>query len=96
MTDIEELLQQKAKLDTELEQAFLEEQAVVIDEIKRKMIEYKISLEEVLGRNELKQIQAKYRDPETGAVWTGRGRAPHWIKDKNREDFLIVSNRKLQ
>nr|WP_321968421.1 H-NS histone family protein [Burkholderia cepacia] len=33
---------------------------------------------------------AKYRDPKTGATWSGRGRAPAWIKDaKNRDRFLI-------
>ncbi|WP_322005172.1 H-NS family nucleoid-associated regulatory protein [Paraburkholderia tropica] len=33
---------------------------------------------------------AKYRDPETGATWSGKGRAPAWIADaKSREKFLI-------
>jgi DNA-binding protein H-NS len=33
---------------------------------------------------------AKYRDPETGATWTGHGRAPGWIAGaKNREKFLV-------
>ncbi|MGX6999407.1 H-NS histone family protein [Caballeronia sp. KNU42] len=31
----------------------------------------------------------KYRDAVSGATWSGRGRAPHWIVDKNREDFLV-------
>lgn len=34
--------------------------------------------------------QPKYRDPRTGATWTGHGRPPAWIaKAKNRERFLI-------
>ena len=33
---------------------------------------------------------AKYRDPKTGATWSGRGRAPGWIaKAKSRDKFLI-------
>lgn len=33
---------------------------------------------------------AKYRDPKTGATWTGHGRAPAWIANaKNRDRFLI-------
>jgi DNA-binding protein H-NS len=33
---------------------------------------------------------ARYRDPKTGATWTGRGRAPAWIASvKNRADYLI-------
>lgn len=31
----------------------------------------------------------KFRDPATGETWTGRGRAPGWIKGKNRDDFRI-------
>ncbi|OXI29586.1 H-NS histone family protein [Burkholderia aenigmatica] len=34
----------------------------------------------------------KYRDPATGATWTGRGKPPAWIKDAaNRDGFLIQS-----
>lgn len=36
-----------------------------------------------------KPVSPKYRDPNTGATWTGRGKAPLWIADKNREEFLI-------
>lgn len=32
----------------------------------------------------------KYRDPKTGATWSGRGRAPAWLADgKDRTVFLI-------
>lgn len=35
----------------------------------------------------------KYRDPETGATWSGRGRAPAWLADaKDRTAFLISGN----
>jgi DNA-binding protein H-NS len=34
----------------------------------------------------------KYRDPKTGATWTGHGRAPAWIANvKDRTKFLIAS-----
>jgi DNA-binding protein H-NS len=31
----------------------------------------------------------KFRDPESGATWTGRGKPPNWIKGKERAGFLI-------
>lgn len=35
----------------------------------------------------------KYRDPETGATWSGRGRAPAWLADvEDRTSFLIRGN----
>ena len=33
---------------------------------------------------------AKYRDPKSGATWSGHGRAPNWIASaKNRDKFLV-------
>ncbi|MFM0292230.1 H-NS family nucleoid-associated regulatory protein [Paraburkholderia sp. RL17-380-BIE-A] len=38
---------------------------------------------------------ALYRDPKSGATWSGRGRAPAWIVDaKNRIKFLIAGGAK--
>ncbi|WP_250504024.1 H-NS family nucleoid-associated regulatory protein [Caballeronia sp. AZ7_KS35] len=35
-------------------------------------------------------VTGKYRDPRTGATWSGRGRAPAWIANaKNRARFLV-------
>lgn len=42
-----------------------------------------------LHRN-MRPVAPKYADPKTGATWTGRGRAPAWIRDvKDRSKFLI-------
>ena len=35
------------------------------------------------------KVAAKFRDPETGKTWSGRGREPTWIKGKDREEFKI-------
>jgi DNA-binding protein H-NS len=36
------------------------------------------------------QVPPKYRDPASGATWTGRGVVPAWLRDKpNRDDYLI-------
>ena len=39
-------------------------------------------------------VPAKYRHPENGQTWTGRGKAPRWITEaeaagRNRAEFLI-------
>ena len=31
----------------------------------------------------------KFRDPQSGATWSGRGREPGWLKGKNRQDFAV-------
>ena len=35
------------------------------------------------------KVAPKYRDPSTGQTWTGRGKAPKWIQNENREKFAI-------
>lgn len=42
-----------------------------------------------------KKVPPKYRDPQTGATWTGRGRTPRWVVDAEkrgvkRDKFLIA------
>ena len=39
--------------------------------------------------NSREPVAIKYRDPDTGATWTGRGRAPLWLNGKNRDDYLV-------
>ena len=34
-------------------------------------------------------VAVKYKDPETGKTWTGRGKAPLWISGKDRAAFAI-------
>lgn len=34
-------------------------------------------------------VPMKFKDPVSGALWSGRGKTPLWIKDKDREQFLI-------
>lgn len=41
-------------------------------------------------------VPPKYRNPETNATWSGRGKPPRWISDaesagQNRDSFLINS-----
>jgi DNA-binding protein H-NS len=41
------------------------------------------------GRGSGTKVAPKYRNPATGETWTGRGKAPKWIADQDREQFLI-------
>jgi DNA-binding protein H-NS len=40
------------------------------------------------------KVAAKYRDPETGETWSGRGRPPRWLaareaEGRRREEFAV-------
>jgi DNA-binding protein H-NS len=34
-------------------------------------------------------LAIKYKDPNSGQTWTGRGRPPRWLDGKNKDEYLI-------
>lgn len=47
--------------------------------------ERKITESKLKGR----KLEPKYRDPETGKTWCGRGKTPLWLVGKDKEQFKI-------
>ncbi|AOI74971.1 H-NS histone family protein [Burkholderia sp. NRF60-BP8] len=92
-----ELKAQAEQLREQAEQARLAELDIVLAEVRARVAEYALTPEQVFGRRRSasapqvgqRRIPARYRDPKTGATWSGRGREPGWIKGKKRERFLI-------
>jgi DNA-binding protein H-NS len=35
------------------------------------------------------KVAAKYRDPQSGATWSGRGKTPRWINGTDRSQYAI-------
>ncbi|HDR8985503.1 H-NS histone family protein [Burkholderia cenocepacia] len=94
MATYKELKAQAEALAEKAEAARLTEFQAVLDDVRAKVAEYGLTEKDIFGRQRGRSgkapVEAKYRDPKTGATWSGRGRAPAWIKDaKNRNRFLI-------
>lgn len=97
MATYKELKARAEALAEKAEAARLAEIQSTIDDIRAKVAEYGITEKDIFGGRRGKSakqtkapVEAKYRDPKTGTTWSGRGRAPAWIKDaKNRNRFLI-------
>ncbi|WP_420291484.1 H-NS histone family protein [Burkholderia thailandensis] len=90
----------KAKIRTLQVQAELarkNEVQRVIEEIQKVIAEFDLTPEDLFAdiQRKTRRVRrrapalAKYRDPASGAVWSGRGRAPRWIAGQDRENFLI-------
>lgn len=76
----------------------MEGRAEAIDSIITMMKVYTITAEDIgvtaapVKRNRGPSANprpAKFRDPETGATWTGQGASPKWLEGKNRDEFKI-------
>ncbi|HEX8826855.1 MAG TPA: H-NS histone family protein [Xanthobacteraceae bacterium] len=98
MPSYKELLAQRESLERQIEEAKSREYAEVLNEIKQKMSDYGITLQELAGGRGAKVAKAsrgrtgvapKYRDPESGSTWSGRGKPPKWIAGQDRDNFLI-------
>lgn len=97
MATYKDLKAQVEALTEKAEAARRAEMQSAIEDIRVKVAEYGITEKDIFGARRGKSskqskapMEAKYRDPKTGATWSGRGRAPAWIKDaKNRNRFLI-------
>lgn len=100
MSRFKELQEQIAALQKQAEEARKQEMVSVMAEIKAKMAEYGITLEDLesairgKGRRKASSGVAKYRNPATGEEWTGKGRKPGWLaqaleQGRSLEEFKI-------
>ena len=91
MTAYKELLARKAELDAQIAQAHAEHKAEGIAAARALIQEHSLTAADVFPAAKPKgSVGApKYRDPATGATWTGRGKPPNWINGKDRAPFLI-------
>lgn len=93
---VEDLQRQQEEIDRRIKEKREAEKQSVIDQIVSVVNTYKIPVDELverLGGLKIKRkgVKAtpKYKDPATGAIWTGRGKEPAWIRGKDRKPFLI-------
>ncbi|KAJ3472732.1 hypothetical protein NLI96_g13273 [Meripilus lineatus] len=91
-----ELKAQAEALAQQAEKARLAELDSIITTMREQIAEFGITPEQLFGRRRSgasgtrAPVAPKYRDPKTGATWSGRGKAPQWIASaKNRNRFLI-------
>lgn len=95
MATYKELLEQRAQLEKQISDARKAEVGDAVAKIRTLMKDYGLSISDIeptsRPADKREKVEPKFRDPQTGATWTGRGKPPAWIRDKNRDDFAIKS-----
>ena len=108
MASLQELLAQREELERQISSTQSAERSDVLSKVKALMSEYNLSIEDLQkadkgragkgsregGSVKGSKVAAKFKDPETGASWSGRGLQPKWLKaaladGKKIEDFAI-------
>lgn len=92
-----EITKQIAELQRAAEEARKNEISGAKAKIAAIMQEHGLTVADLSGASKTKPIKAKsivppqFKNPETGELWTGRGRAPRWLEGKDKEQFRIKS-----
>ena len=103
MSNLQELLEQKQALERQIQEAQSATRREAVAEIRRLMQVNGLTVADLMTSNTRKSssetgvrkpVAPKYRNPESGETWTGRGLKPRWLATaigagKSLEDFVI-------
>lgn len=95
MSSYKELLAQRDELERQIQAVRQRESADAIAKVRALIEEYGLTSKDIFAPARTStgsgKVAAKYRNPQTNETWTGRGKAPKWIQDQDREKFLIAA-----
>lgn len=97
MTSYADYVEQIAKLQSLAEAARKDEINGAIQKIRDLMQLHGVTVDDLSSGTRSKvskatgPVAAKFKNPESGETWTGRGRAPRWLDGKDKEQFRIKS-----
>ena len=95
MTTYKELLKQREALEQQISEARRRELSDAVNQVRALVAEFGLTSQDVFPTGRARSASAgtkvapKYRNPATGETWTGRGKAPKWIQNQNRDQFVI-------
>lgn len=95
--EIDNAIKERDALNAKIEDGQKAQRQDVLAQIKKVVETYKIPLAElgeylgIKGTRKGSKAKPKYRNPDDGKEWSGRGKEPLWIKGKDRKDFLITT-----
>lgn len=93
---VEELQEREKQIHQMIEDRKKAEKEQVLAQIIQVAGTYHVTLEDIVeamgglrAKRKGVKAKAKYKDPATSTTWSGRGKAPAWIKGKDYNEFLI-------
>ena len=98
-TTYKDLLQQREALEKQIAEARRAETAAAVAQVRALVAEFGLVANDIFASGRAprgtassrgSKVAPKYRNPATGETWTGRGKAPKWIADQDRSQFLIA------
>jgi DNA-binding protein H-NS len=90
MTDLNQLIEQRNAIEKQIGQIKEQERSKVVAQVRELVKLHDLKAKDIFGKGGAgSKLAAKYRDPESGATWTGRGKAPKWLEGKDKAAYQI-------
>ncbi|EYC50983.1 H-NS histone [Hylemonella gracilis str. Niagara R] len=96
---LEQLEAQKASYEKRIAELRQQERDAALRTVRELVAKHKFTAKEIsqppagaAPASPADAVDAKYRNPETGETWSGRGRAPAWLEGANKDQFLLVAS----
>lgn len=95
MSKLQDLMAQREAIEKAIVEARKEEIKQAVATVRGLVNQFNLTAADIFGGKvkaagtKRKSVPAKYKDPASGATWTGRGKAPKWIAGKDRAKFAI-------
>ncbi len=91
MTTYQEAQRELERLHRQSIQVRLAEKVAALEKIRALIAEHQLTPGELGFDDEPEATPGvpKYRDPLTGATWSGRGRCPRWLVGEDRSKFAV-------
>jgi DNA-binding protein H-NS len=92
METYQQYLEQLSKLELQIVEERRLASERILQEIQHCIREFGFTPEDIFSADILRRAtkrRVRYFDPVSGATWSGSGRAPDWIRDKDRKQFEI-------
>ena len=88
MPSLQDLLDQKAALEREIEATRKQERVEAINKVRTLMSQYGLTVSDLSAKSASRpgsavkgtKVAVKYRNAATGDTWSGRGLQPKWLK----------------
>jgi DNA-binding protein H-NS len=83
---LSELLAQKSALERAIQETRAAEKAAAVARVRQLMSEHGLTVADLAAKATAKtgvsgkKVAPKYRDPASGATWSGRGLKPKWMQ----------------
>lgn len=97
-TTLQQLIAERETLDQKIKELQTEARSEAIAKIRAIVADHGLEQQDIFtsrassktGKLSGMKVAAKYRDPETGNEWSGRGIPPVWMRGKDKKDYLIA------